>query len=1008
MKGEGLSAILIAICVIMMPLGMIDAEDNEMPTRSGFLYVGSDQDYRSIQDALDNATDGDTIRVYSGFYSGPVIVNRSVSIIGNGTWKSIIRPTETTEVHYDLLTITADRAVIKGITFIGKVDEFFNGIKVLSSNNSIENCHFENCISALIISGEQNRISNNTIIDSGIGSTYYDRMGNLSSYHDPAGKYPIGYWRFEEEGWNGSAGEVKDSAFFKDNGTIHSGVDQVVSGKNGKVANFSGNGTYIDLGNSTKYNFGDGGFTVSAWIWLSEDALVNPPTPGNYGNKIIQKRGGADKSWGQKSGWMMAVQKVDDTVRIKNTGVDDGNGGYIQLGNMEYIGDLETWIHMAMVWDGTNLSVIINGGEYLFSKSNPDMGEIDNDLNLTIGAHWNSPTFQDQFFYGMIDEVKVYNRSVSGEEIRADYDRKTIGAVRISNGSSNLIRNNTIDPINTTGLILENSDYNKILENSIGNSSNLCVWLREGTQYNQIIENRFTGRSGNSTSECVDDGTNNSWNDDQIGNYWEDHQSPDINGDGIVDIPRNISGSAGARDNYPITDCGQNRPPKVHDNFNHTAVVDVEYNTSIHATDLDRDPLTFSLQTNATWLDLIDDRLVGTPDQYEIGWYFVNITANDTLQESSLNFTLNVVDEGRNTSDPPSNETNPPSNETDPPVNNTDPVDDNSTEVPGNDTEGDQDNVNNDLDLSEVLPMGIDPVDVEMETVGGIEIEYSEEEGFTINYDGKWGGVDELRINSKDDAWEGTYKVILLSEGDTNSIDIYFDDGEEQYIIVLIDPGMSLKEPLNVQWFSKEGGLLGEGRIIMFDLPPGEHDLILRIEDGNSRIIERAYSVHVEYGQDPNTTHIIPVIIVSLIILLIIMLTFVFSFFRNRAQRRNGEEYIGGAMPEPKVDSRGLSVQAPGEMSEPQLEIGPEITAGPLFSDLGLSEDNEVRIMDDGPDTIQPGSIDSLYSEAFDHECYQDMGMSNREIIKSLETRLENGEITEVTHDRIVEALDEE
>ncbi len=1001
MRGKGLSAVIIAICFIMMPFGMIDAEDRELPTRSSFLYVGSDQEYQSIQDALDNATDGDTIRIYSGTYSGPVIVNRSVSIIGNGTRNSIIKPTETAVRYNDLLTITADRTVIKGITFTGKVDGFFNGVKVLSSNNSIENCHFENCISALIIRGEWNRVSNNTIIDSGIGSAYYDRMENLSSYYDPTGKYPIGVWKFEEEGWNGSQGEVKDSAFLKDNGTTYNDVDQVLSGNNGKVANFSGNGTYIDLGNSTKYNFGDGGFTASAWIWLSKNALVNPPTPGNYGNKIIQKRGGADGSWGQKSGWMMAVQKVDDTVRIKNTGVDDGNGGYIQLGNMEYIGDLETWIHMAMVWDGTNLSVMINGGEYFFSKSNPDMGEIDNDLNLTIGAHWNSPTFQDQFFYGMIDEVKVYNRSVSKGEIRADYNGRTIGAVRISDGSSNLIQNNTIDPVNATGIILENSDDNEILKNKIGNSSDLCVWLREGTHNNEIIENRFTGRPGNTTSECVDDGTNNIWNDDQIGNYWEDHQSPDINGDGIVDIPRNISGSAGAKDNYPITICSVNRPPKVHDNFNHTAVVDVEYNTSIYATDLDRDPLTFSLLTNATWLDLIDDRLVGTPDQYDIGRYFVNITANDTFQKSSLNFTLNVVDEDQGTSDPPTNET-------DPPENNTDPVDDNSTEVPGNDTQGDQTNVTNDLDLSEAFPMGIDPDDVEMETTGGIEIEYSEEEGFTINYNGEWGGVDELRIHSKDDAWEGTYKVILLSGSNTNSVYVNFDDGEEQYLIVLVDPDMNLIEPLTVQWFNKEGDLLGEGRIVKFDLPPGEHDLILRIEDGNSRIIERAYSIHVKDGRDPDKTHIIPVIVISLVILLIIMIVLVFSFYKNRTHRRNREEYTEGSIREPMVHPLGFSVPAPGGMSEPQLEIDPEITAGPLFPDLELSENCGGRRLNDRPDPIQPGSIESLISESFDHEDLQDMGMSDREIIKGLENRLEKGEITEDTYYRIIEALDEE
>ena len=42
-------------------------------------------DFTTIQDAIDNATDGDTIRVFRGGYDGPIIVNKSVSLIGNGS-----------------------------------------------------------------------------------------------------------------------------------------------------------------------------------------------------------------------------------------------------------------------------------------------------------------------------------------------------------------------------------------------------------------------------------------------------------------------------------------------------------------------------------------------------------------------------------------------------------------------------------------------------------------------------------------------------------------------------------------------------------------------------------------------------------------------------------------------------------------------------------------------------------------------------------------------------------
>jgi len=51
------------------------------------------------------------------------------------------------------------------------------------------------------------------------------------------------------------------------------------------------------------------------------------------------------------------------------------------------------------------------------------------------------------------------------------------------------------------------------------------------------------------------DGTHNWWNStDGYGNWWSDWQSPDnATPYGIVDLPYNISGSAGAKDSYPLT-----------------------------------------------------------------------------------------------------------------------------------------------------------------------------------------------------------------------------------------------------------------------------------------------------------------------------------------------------------------------------------------------------------------------------------------------------------------------
>ena len=56
------------------------------------IYVDDDggADYTRIQDAIDNASDGDTVFVYSGFYMEKIIINKSLDIIGENRDTTII------------------------------------------------------------------------------------------------------------------------------------------------------------------------------------------------------------------------------------------------------------------------------------------------------------------------------------------------------------------------------------------------------------------------------------------------------------------------------------------------------------------------------------------------------------------------------------------------------------------------------------------------------------------------------------------------------------------------------------------------------------------------------------------------------------------------------------------------------------------------------------------------------------------------------------------------------
>ena len=90
--------ILICIGIIFLFLGVgvqpAIAIDNPIkPISSGItLYVGGSGPgiYSSIQDAIDNASDGDTVFVYSGNYNGLVRIKKSINLIGEERNTTII------------------------------------------------------------------------------------------------------------------------------------------------------------------------------------------------------------------------------------------------------------------------------------------------------------------------------------------------------------------------------------------------------------------------------------------------------------------------------------------------------------------------------------------------------------------------------------------------------------------------------------------------------------------------------------------------------------------------------------------------------------------------------------------------------------------------------------------------------------------------------------------------------------------------------------------------------
>ncbi|PXF60985.1 MAG: hypothetical protein C4B59_06445 [Candidatus Methanogaster sp.] len=209
----------------------------------------------------------------------------------------------------------------------------------------------------------------------------------------------VAEWHFDE----GSGNILNDSSGNGNDGVIYGAT--WTAGKSGHALRFDGSGDYVNIPTTSDLNPVDGSWTVEAWI--------NIPTlpPSDYTYPVMAKHNGD-----MDNGYTL---HISGTTRTVNYMVDHYKGPVYKANS---IISINTWYHVAGVLDRTTntLKIFVNGSQ-MDSTSISGLGTINPSNPLWIGRYNRAARSRYEYFNGTIDEVRIYNRALTADEIKEHY-----------------------------------------------------------------------------------------------------------------------------------------------------------------------------------------------------------------------------------------------------------------------------------------------------------------------------------------------------------------------------------------------------------------------------------------------------------------------------------------------------------------------------------------------------------------------------------------------------------
>ncbi len=190
-------------------------------------------------------------------------------------------------------------------------------------------------------------------------------------------------------------GNAKDATPYGNNGVLENGPALVTDRKgraNSAYAFVPSESQYITIPDSDALSPAE--ITSSAWVYPSSNEI-------GTAYQIFSKNGNNE--------WRYRVNPLTRTVSVFDRGATNS------LATIDTI-PLDQWSHIAFTGDSSGIKIYING---VLSRSG---GAAWGPPNTSGSAYIGTYNGDNEFFSGYIDDVRVWNRSLSAAEIKAVYD----------------------------------------------------------------------------------------------------------------------------------------------------------------------------------------------------------------------------------------------------------------------------------------------------------------------------------------------------------------------------------------------------------------------------------------------------------------------------------------------------------------------------------------------------------------------------------------------------------